>query len=71
MKIQTSIRVEKGVYIASSPELDITARGNSLKDALQNFKEAVEGFFKDATPDEIKRRYKKRPPKRDSDQDHN
>ena len=47
-----------GGYVALCPELDIASQGESIDDAVQNLKEAVEGFFEVASREEIESRRK-------------
>lgn len=53
------INSEEGGYAALCPELDIASQGDSVEEALSNLKEAVEGFFEVAEPEEIQHRLKK------------
>lgn len=43
-------------YVALCPELDIASQGDTVNDARNNLKEALELFFKAASPEEIKER---------------
>ena len=43
-------------YVSLCPELDIASQGDSVSEARQNLKEAVELFFEVASESEIKRR---------------
>lgn len=43
-------------FVAFCPELDIASQGNSVEEAHANLKEALELFFEDASPNEIKER---------------
>jgi len=43
-------------YVSLCPELDIASQGNSIEDARNNLKEALELFFETASPEEIKQR---------------
>ena len=43
-------------YVALCPELDIASQGNSIEQARENLKEALELFFEAADPVEIKTR---------------
>jgi predicted RNase H-like HicB family nuclease len=45
--------------VALCPELDIANQGESIDDAMHNLKEAVEGFFEVASPEEIRTRLKR------------
>jgi predicted RNase H-like HicB family nuclease len=47
------IEREGDAYVSLCPELDIASQGNSVEDAKQNLKEAVELFFEHASPDEV------------------
>lgn len=49
---------ENGGYVALCTELDIASQGSTLEEALANLKEAVEGFFETASPEEIEQRLK-------------
>ena len=50
---------ESGGYVALCPELDIASQGESIEQAMDNLKEAVEGFFEVASPAEIETRLKR------------
>lgn len=50
---------EDGGYVSLCTELDIASQGDTIEEAIANLKEAVEGFFEKASPDEIKQRLKK------------
>jgi predicted RNase H-like HicB family nuclease len=52
---------DSGGYVALCPELDIASQGESIDDAVQNLKEAVEGFFEIASREEIESRLDARP----------
>ena len=43
-------------FVALCSELDIVSQGDSVEEARQNLKEAVELFFETAHPDEVARR---------------
>lgn len=43
-------------YVSLCPELDIASQGDSVSEARENLKEAVELFFEVASESEIKRR---------------
>lgn len=45
-------------YVALCPELDVASQGESIDEAMQNLKEAVEGFFEVASPAEVQTRLK-------------
>ena len=43
-------------YVSFCPELDIASQGESIEDARNNLKEALELFFEMASPTEIEQR---------------
>ena len=43
-------------YISLCPELDIASQGNSVEQARDNLREALELFFETASPEEIEQR---------------
>ena len=50
----TVIIVREGSgYEASCPDLDVASQGDSVSEARNNIKEALELFFETATPEEI------------------
>jgi len=53
------IEREDDWFVATCPEVDVVSQGRSIEDARSNLLEAVELFFKAASPSEIKRRLKK------------
>jgi predicted RNase H-like HicB family nuclease len=50
------IEREEDQYVSLCPELDIASQGNSVEEARQNLKEALELFFEHASTKEIKTR---------------
>lgn len=50
------IEREGGGYVSLCPELDIASQGNSIEDARENLREALELFFETASPEEIQAR---------------
>lgn len=50
------IEREDTLYVALCPELDIASQGDSIENALDNLKEAVELFIETADPKEIQER---------------
>jgi predicted RNase H-like HicB family nuclease len=46
-------------YVSLCTELDIASQGATVEEALSNLKEAVEGFFENASPEEVRERLKK------------
>jgi predicted RNase H-like HicB family nuclease len=60
MKTLSAVLTEEdGGYVALCTELDIASQGETIEEAIANLKEAVEGFFETASPEEIKQRLKK------------
>jgi predicted RNase H-like HicB family nuclease len=54
----TAIIEKEGTgYVALCPELDIASQGESVSDAKDNLKEALELFFEYASPEEIEGRF--------------
>jgi len=43
-------------YVSLCPELDIASQGNTIKEARENLREALELFFETASPEEIQQR---------------
>ena len=43
-------------YISFCPEFDIASQGDTIEEARENLREALELFFEDASPEEIKQR---------------
>ena len=50
------IKREDDMYVALCPELAIASHGDSVTEARDNLKEALELFFKTAAKPEIRRR---------------
>lgn len=55
-KLTAIIEKEDNGYVALCPELDIASQGDTVDEARNNLKEALELFFEAASPDEIKTR---------------
>ncbi len=51
------IELEGDGYVALCPELDIASQGDSVQEARDNLKEALELFFEVAPDSEIERRH--------------
>jgi predicted RNase H-like HicB family nuclease len=51
------IEREEGGYVSLCPELDIASQGDSVEEAKDNLREALELFFETASPEEVKRRF--------------
>ena len=43
-------------YFSLWPELDVASQDDTIQEALANLKEAVEGFFETASPEEVRMR---------------
>ncbi|MBM4294391.1 MAG: type II toxin-antitoxin system HicB family antitoxin [Deltaproteobacteria bacterium] len=43
-------------FVALCPELDIASQGDTVEEARDNLREALEGFFESASREEIKNR---------------
>jgi predicted RNase H-like HicB family nuclease len=43
-------------YISFCPEVDVASQGNTVQEASENLREAVELFFESAPQDEVSRR---------------
>jgi predicted RNase H-like HicB family nuclease len=50
------IEREKDGYVSLCPEVDIASQGNTIEEARENLREALELFFETASPEEIKTR---------------
>jgi predicted RNase H-like HicB family nuclease len=50
------IQAEGDGYVSLCPELDIASQGDSVEQARDNLREALELFFECAPPDEVERR---------------
>jgi predicted RNase H-like HicB family nuclease len=56
MKLTAVIEREGNGYVSLCPELDIASQGDSVEQARDNLKEAIELFFECASPEEVKMR---------------
>jgi predicted RNase H-like HicB family nuclease len=52
-KISAVVEKEGDLFVSHCVELGIASQGNSIEEALENLKEAVELYLEHATPDEI------------------
>jgi predicted RNase H-like HicB family nuclease len=43
-------------YVSLCPELDIASQGDTIEEARENLREALDLFFETASPDEIRTR---------------
>jgi predicted RNase H-like HicB family nuclease len=50
------IEREENGYVSFCPELDIASQGDTIEEARENLREALELFFETASPMEIKTR---------------
>jgi len=59
MKRQLTAIIERegDMYVALCPELDIASQGESVEQARDNLKEALELFFEEALPEEVAQRW--------------
>lgn len=55
-KLTAIIEKEGDGYVSLCPELDIASQGDTIEQARDNLKEALELFFETASPEEIKQR---------------
>jgi len=56
MKLTAIIEREGDGYVSLCPELDIASQGDSVEQARDNLREALELFFEIASPEEVKQR---------------
>ncbi len=56
-KLTAIIEREGDGYTALSPEIDIASQGDTIEEARDNLKEALELFFETASPEEINSRF--------------
>ncbi|MBI5236262.1 MAG: type II toxin-antitoxin system HicB family antitoxin [Deltaproteobacteria bacterium] len=56
MKLTAIIEREDDGFVSLCPELDIASQGDSVEQARDNLREALELFFETASPEEVKRR---------------
>ncbi len=47
------IEREDGGFVATCPELDVASQGDSVSEARENLREAIELFLETASPQEI------------------
>ena len=52
------IEREEDGYVSLCPELDIASQGDSIEEARDNLREALELFFESASPEEVKHRFR-------------
>jgi len=56
MKLTAIIEAEGNGYVSLCPDLDIASQGQTIEQAWDNLREALELFFESASPEEIKQR---------------
>ncbi len=47
------IQRDEDMFVALCPELDVASQGDTIEDARNNLREAIELFLETASPDEI------------------
>jgi predicted RNase H-like HicB family nuclease len=57
MQLTAIIEREGDGYVALCPEVDVASQGESIEEAKNNLKEALELFFEAASADEIETRF--------------
>jgi predicted RNase H-like HicB family nuclease len=55
-RLTAIIEREGNAYVSLCPELDIASQGDSVEQARENLKEALELFFETASAEEVKER---------------
>ncbi|MGE0343990.1 MAG: type II toxin-antitoxin system HicB family antitoxin [Porticoccaceae bacterium] len=56
MQLTAIIEREQDGYVALCPQVDVASQGDTVAEARDNLKEALELFFATASPEEIKAR---------------
>jgi predicted RNase H-like HicB family nuclease len=56
MKLTAIIEREGDGYVALCPQLDVASQGDSVEEARDNLREALELFFETASPEEVTQR---------------
>lgn len=56
-RVTAVIEREGDGYVALCPELDIASQGNTIEEARQNLKEALDLFMETASPGEVAERF--------------
>jgi predicted RNase H-like HicB family nuclease len=56
MRLTAIIEAGGDGYVSLCPELDIASQGDTVKEARDNLREALELFFQSASPEEVKQR---------------
>ena len=55
-KLTAIVEREGDGYVSLCPELDIASQGDTIEQARDNLKEALELFFETASPEEVSQR---------------
>ena len=55
-KLTAIVEREGDGYVSLCPELDIASQGDTIEQARDNLKEALELFFETASPEEVRQR---------------
>jgi predicted RNase H-like HicB family nuclease len=58
MKLTAIIEREGHGYVSLCPELDVASQGDTVEQARDNLREALELFFETASPEEAKQRFR-------------
>ncbi len=58
MRLTAIIEREGPGYASPCPELDVASQGDTVKQARENLKEALDLFFECASPEEVRSRFK-------------
>jgi predicted RNase H-like HicB family nuclease len=56
-RLTAIIHAEGTGFVSLCPELDVASQGDTIEEARDNLREALELFFESASPDEIARRW--------------
>ena len=56
MQLTAIIERDGDAYTALCPEVDVVSQGDSIANARENLREALELFFETASPEEIRER---------------
>jgi predicted RNase H-like HicB family nuclease len=56
-RLTAIIQSEGDGFVSLCPELDIASQGDTVQQARDNLREALEAFFECASPDEIQQRW--------------
>lgn len=57
VRVTALIEREGDGYVALCPELDIASQGDTIEEARNNLKEALDLFMETASPDEVAERF--------------